>query len=70
MDDRTGIATPASLRFVLNVLEENSHLGLDDEMAERMRKIIVRRIAVAEDSLAGQSMSSFSRTAGFQKVSA
>ena len=38
------------LRFALNVMEENSHLGLDDETAKRLRNILVRRIQQAEDS--------------------
>jgi hypothetical protein len=43
-------ATAAELRHVLNVMEENSHLGLDDEMANRLRRILVRRITEAENS--------------------
>lgn len=41
------------LRYALDVMEENSHLGLDEEAAGRLRKILVRRIKEAEtaDSL-------------------
>lgn len=38
------------LRFALDVMEENSHLGLDDETAKRLRSILVRRIRQAEES--------------------
>ena len=36
------------LRFALDVMEENSHLGLDDEAANRLRSILLRRIKQAE----------------------
>lgn len=41
------------LRYALDVMEESSHLGLDDEAANRLRNILVRRIKEAEkaDSL-------------------
>jgi len=38
------------LRYALDVMEENSHLGLDDEAATRLRNILVRRIEQAENS--------------------
>ncbi len=38
------------LRYALNVMEENAHLGLDDDAAARLRKILVRRIQQAENS--------------------
>jgi hypothetical protein len=38
------------LRYALQVMEENSHLGLDDEAAKRLRDILVRRIKQAENS--------------------
>ena len=38
------------LRYALDVMEENSHLGLDDEAAARIRKILVRKIEQAENS--------------------
>jgi len=31
------------LRYALDVMEENSHLGLDDESANRLRSILLRR---------------------------
>lgn len=39
------------LRFALDVLDEYSHLGLDDEYATRLRKILERRISDAEESV-------------------
>jgi hypothetical protein len=38
------------LRFALDVMEEYSHLGLDDEAAGRIRRILLRRINEAEVS--------------------
>jgi hypothetical protein len=39
------------LRYALDVMEEYSHLGLDDEYAGKLRDILVRRIEEAEDAL-------------------
>ena len=39
------------LRYALDVMEENSHLGLDDEAANKLRKILIRRIKQAENDL-------------------
>jgi hypothetical protein len=36
------------LRYALDVMEENSHLGLDDEAASKLRTILQRRIREAE----------------------
>jgi hypothetical protein len=36
------------LRYALDVMEENSHLGLDDEAANKLRNILLRRIKQAE----------------------
>ena len=36
------------LRYALDVMEENSHLGLDDEAANKLRNILLRRIEQAE----------------------
>jgi Holliday junction resolvase RusA-like endonuclease len=38
------------LRYALDVMEENSHLGLDNEAAGKLRSILVRRINEAEAS--------------------
>jgi hypothetical protein len=39
------------LRYALDVMEEYSHLGLDDEYADKLRDILVRRIEEAETAL-------------------
>lgn len=39
------------LRFALDVMEEYSHLGLDDEYAGKLRDILQRHIEDAEESL-------------------
>jgi hypothetical protein len=39
------------LRYALNVMEEYSHLGLDDAAATKLRDILVRRIKDADDAL-------------------
>jgi hypothetical protein len=36
------------LRYALDVMEEYSHLGLDNEAASKLRGILVRRIHEAE----------------------
>ena len=36
------------LRYALDVMEEYSHLGLDDEYAGKLREILVKRIEAAE----------------------
>jgi hypothetical protein len=40
------------LRYALGVMDECSHLGLDDEVASNLRGILLRQIAEAEDALA------------------
>jgi hypothetical protein len=42
------------LRFALDVLEENSHLGLDDAAASRVRDILLRQIKDAETALSSR----------------
>ena len=43
------------LRYTLRVMEEGSHLGLDDEAADRVRQILLRQIATIESVLARDS---------------
>ena len=38
------------LRYALDVMEESSHLGLDDAAASKLRDILLRRIKDAEDT--------------------
>lgn len=42
------------LRYALDVMEEYSHLGLDNESAGRLRSILVRRINEAEAALSSR----------------
>ena len=52
MNDRPNPALVGELRYALDVMEERSHLGLDDEIASNLKGILLRRIAAAEDALA------------------
>ena len=51
MDTITRSDAARELRYVLDVMEEYSHLGLDDEYAGKLREILVKRIAEAEEIL-------------------
>jgi hypothetical protein len=42
-------------RYTLRVMDEASHLGLDDEAASRLRGVLLRRISRLEDALAHES---------------
>jgi hypothetical protein len=42
------------LRETLRVMEEDSHLGLDNEAAERLRQILLHQIERAERALVRQ----------------
>ena len=52
--------SPAELvsdfRYALDVLEEYRHLGLDDEHAQLLREILVRRIDETAVGLSGRSV--------------
>jgi hypothetical protein len=45
------------LRYALDVMEESSHLGLDDEAAGKLRAILQRRISEAEAALSTRPVS-------------
>lgn len=47
----------SSLRDILSVMEERSHLGLDDELARNLRSILTRKIARAESGAYGRTPS-------------
>jgi hypothetical protein len=51
MHDRPNPALLMELRYALNVLEECSHLGLDEEGASRIRRILLQQIAKTESAL-------------------
>jgi hypothetical protein len=40
------------LRYSLSVMEEKSHLGIDNEYAETVRRTLLRRIAAVEAEIA------------------
>jgi hypothetical protein len=43
--------TKSDLRYALDVMEEYSHLGLDDEYASKLREILARQIDNARAGL-------------------
>jgi hypothetical protein len=45
----------AELRYALQVMDENSHLGLDDQAADNLRAMLLRRIAKVESELAREA---------------
>ena len=48
-------ATASELRSILSVMEERSHLGLDNEFANRIREVLGRKIADRENTSAKNS---------------
>lgn len=50
MDAHPEYATASDLRYILSVMEERSHLGLDNESAIKIRNVLGRRIADAENA--------------------
>jgi hypothetical protein len=54
MDDRPNPALLLELRYALNVLEECSHLGLNEKGASRIRRILLQQIAETESAVASQ----------------
>jgi hypothetical protein len=57
MQTDTQYATASELRYILNVMEERTHLGLDNESANRIKTVLGRRIADAENTSARKSTS-------------
>jgi len=55
MDDLRNLGLLTELRYALDVLEERSHLGLDEEGASTVRRILLRQIAKTTDTPAPQS---------------
>ncbi len=51
MNSRPNPELVTELRYALDVMEEYSHLGLDNEAAGRLRGILLRRITDAEAAL-------------------
>ena len=50
-DSANEIRMLRSLRFALDVMEERSHIGLDDETAGTVRDSLLRRIVETERAL-------------------
>jgi len=51
MDTMSNPNLVTELRYALDVMEEYSHLGLDNEAAGKLRNILLRRINEAETAL-------------------
>jgi hypothetical protein len=69
--DASTVADPVTeLRYALEVMEEYSHLGLDDEAAGKLRSILVRRIHEAEAKLSCRPAAPVRYSAFSEKVSA
>jgi Holliday junction resolvase RusA-like endonuclease len=58
------------LRYALDVMEEYSHLGLDNEAAGKLRSILVRRISEAEAAVSSGPTASARVALGKAKVPA
>lgn len=57
------------LRYALDVMEEYSHLGLDNEAAGKLRSILVRRISEAEAAVSSCAAAPVSVPKDHEKVS-
>jgi hypothetical protein len=51
LDTKSKSDLVTDLRYALDVMEEYSHLGLDDEAAGKLREILVRQIENAHAGL-------------------
>ncbi len=54
MDSHRNPALLSELRYALAVIEERSHLGLDEESTSRVRRILLQQIAKVESALASR----------------
>jgi hypothetical protein len=70
MFDQPNSALVDELRYALDVMEEYSHLGLNDEGASKLRQILLPRIAEAEEALARRPAQPVYISAWKSKVSA
>ncbi|MFZ2022010.1 MAG: hypothetical protein WBP71_11080 [Terracidiphilus sp.] len=50
-DPANRIQMLSTLRFALNVMEERSHIGLDDEAAGTIRNVLLHQIIETETAL-------------------
>ena len=51
LDTKSKSELVTDLRYTLDVMEEYSHLGLEDEAASKLRAIILRQINDARDGI-------------------
>ena len=51
LDTKSKTELASDLRYALDVMEEYSHLGLDDEYASKLREILARQIDNARAGL-------------------
>ena len=58
MNSSLNPALATELRYALDVMEENSHLGLDDEAAGKLRTILQQRISEAESAISSRPIAS------------
>ena len=54
MDTTPNPALVIDLRYALDVMEEYSHLGLDDEAARKLREILIRQIGNTHAALSNR----------------
>jgi hypothetical protein len=54
MNDQHNSALLTELRDTLQVMEERSHLGLNEERASMVRRILLRQIEKTESATAGE----------------
>ena len=60
LDTISSVELVSDLRYALDVMEESSHLGLDDEHAHLLRNILQRRIDEACAALSNRPADCFS----------
>jgi hypothetical protein len=60
LDTQTHSNSATDLRYALDVMEECTHLGLDDKFADKIRKILVRLIGDAVGRTEALQESNFS----------
>jgi hypothetical protein len=54
METTTSSDAATDLRYALDVMEEYSHLGLDDEFAGKLKQILLKRIEEAEAAVSAK----------------
>jgi hypothetical protein len=70
LDTQTNSDPATDLRYALDVMEEYSHLGLDEEYASKLRDILQRHIREAEDAFSCSPAGLVHFPRGQKKISA